>query len=63
VRSFATVPVNDWVAPPIMADGLVGVTVTEMGLSVMVTDVDLVGSLTLVAVATAVAVVTGLAAV
>lgn len=48
--SLATVAVKDWLAPPIMAAGLVGAMVTETGLRVMVAVVDLVGSLTLVAV-------------
>jgi len=48
--SFATVAVKAWVAPPIIALGLVGLIATVTGLSVIVAVVDLVGSLMLVAV-------------
>ena len=59
--SLATVAVNAWAAPPIMAAGLVGLRETEIGFSVIVDVVDLVGSLMLVAVS--VTVVTALIAV
>jgi len=47
--SFATVAEKVWIAPPIMATGVVGM-LTEIGFSVIVAVVDLVMSLMLVAV-------------
>ena len=54
--SLATIAVNAWVAPPIMAAGVVGVMVTEMGVSVTVAVAAFVVSVLLVAVTVAEAV-------
>jgi hypothetical protein len=61
LRSFAMVSANGSVAPPTIAAGTVGLIVTVIGFSGIVTVADLVGSLTLVPVTVAVAAVTGLA--
>jgi hypothetical protein len=55
-ESFATVAEKLWVAPPIMATGLV-VMVTVIGFSVMVAEADFVVSVLLVAVSVTVAAV------